>query len=57
VGLEVRARIGDRLAAGDPLAIVHLRDDDPGRLARVEASFTLGDGDVPPPVLMIERID
>ena len=57
VGLEIHARIGDRLAAGDPLAVAHLRSEDRERLERVAASFTLGDGEAPSPALMIERID
>jgi pyrimidine-nucleoside phosphorylase len=57
VGLMVRRRIGDRLAAGDRLAELHLAKDDAGAVARGRACFRLGEGPATAPELVIERVD
>src|SRR5207249_12195470 len=43
VGLMVRRRLGERIAAGDLLAEVHLAKSDPGAVQRVQACFTIAD--------------
>jgi hypothetical protein len=53
----VRRRIGDRLAAGDRLAELHLAKDDAGAVARARACFRLGEGPATAPELVIERVD
>ena len=54
VGIVVRAKIGDRIEAGEPIGEVHARDDDAAveAAARVNAALTLGEGDVAPPPLV-----
>ncbi len=54
VGIVVRAKIGVRLAAGDPIGEVHARDAGAAEeaAARVGAALTIGDGAVPPPPLV-----
>jgi thymidine phosphorylase len=56
VGIEVRARIGDRLAKGAPLAELHLAGPDAGISERFEACFTIGDEPVPAPALVLATI-
>jgi pyrimidine-nucleoside phosphorylase len=56
VGLIVRARLGDAVGAGDPLAEIHMRADDPGVVARAARCFTIGDQAGPPPALIIDRV-
>ncbi|MDH4168588.1 MAG: thymidine phosphorylase [Acidimicrobiia bacterium] len=57
VGITVVAKVGDPVAAGDPMAVLHYRDE--GRLARARAmaepAWSIGDPvEVPP--LVIERM-
>ncbi len=56
VGLVVHRRIGDRVAAGDVLADLHLSGVDDGALARASASFTIADAAPAPPALVLERV-
>ncbi len=53
VGLELRVEVGDRISAGDPLAVVHARDEAAaGHVTqRLRALVRLGDAD-PVPVLL-----
>jgi pyrimidine-nucleoside phosphorylase len=55
VGLMVRARIGDRVAAGDTVAELHLATADEAARARIERSFEIGDTGAAP-ALVLERI-
>jgi thymidine phosphorylase len=57
VGLMVRRRVGDRVAAGDLLAELHLAKDDPPAVERARACFRIGDGPAAAPELVIERLD
>ncbi len=59
VGLVVRAKIGDRLVAGEPIGWVHARSaDDAGEATRrVLSAITVSDGDVPPPPLVHRWIE
>jgi pyrimidine-nucleoside phosphorylase len=57
VGLMVRRRIGDRVAAGDLLAELHLAKDDTGAVERARACFRIGEGPAAAPQLVIERLD
>jgi thymidine phosphorylase len=57
VGLMVRRRIGDRVAAGDLLAELHLAKDDVGAVGRARACFRIGEGPGAEPALVIERVD
>lgn len=57
VGLSRVARIGDSLAAGDPLCLIHAADEAGLAAAEAElsAAFTLADSAAPPP-LIHERV-
>jgi pyrimidine-nucleoside phosphorylase len=57
VGLMVRRRIGDRVAAGDLLAELHLAKEDAGVVERARACFRIGEGPAAAPQLVIERVD
>jgi pyrimidine-nucleoside phosphorylase len=57
VGLIVRRRLGDRVAAGEGLAEVHLAAADPGAVQRVAACFTIADAGGPAPALILERVE
>jgi pyrimidine-nucleoside phosphorylase len=57
VGLMVRRRIGDRVAAGDLLAELHLANEDAGAIERARACFRIGEGPAAAPQLVIERVD
>ena len=57
VGLMVRRRLGDRVAAGEVLAEVHLARADPGAVERIEACFTIADVAPAAPALIIERVE
>jgi pyrimidine-nucleoside phosphorylase len=57
VGLMVRRRIGDRLAAGGLLAELHLAKEDAGAVERARACFCIGEGPAAGPQLVIERVD
>jgi pyrimidine-nucleoside phosphorylase len=56
VGIMVRARIGDRVEAGTPLAELHLAAPDESAVREAVASFTIGEGNTPAPELVLERI-
>jgi len=59
-GLVVRARIGDHIESGQPLAdvLVGEREVDPEAIAaRVRAAFTLGDESVEPRPLVLGTVD
>ncbi|HVS01550.1 MAG TPA: thymidine phosphorylase [Thermoanaerobaculia bacterium] len=56
VGLAVRARLGQRLEAGEELARIWLRRPDAGLAERVRQCFALGEEPVAPPPLVHERI-
>ena len=57
VGLMVRRRLGERIAAGDVLAEVHLAKSDPGVVQRAQACFTITDAAPAAPALIIERVE
>jgi thymidine phosphorylase len=57
VGLETLARIGDRVAKGDPLARLHLAADDPAAVARAAACYTIADGAPAKPALVLDRVN
>lgn len=57
VGLMVRRRLGDRIAAGDVLAEIHLAASDPGAVARAEGCFTIAEEAPAAPTLIIERVE
>ena len=50
----MRAKIGDRIEAGEPIGEIHARDDDAAAdaAARVNAALVLGEGEVTPPPLV-----
>ena len=54
VGIVLRAKIGDRIEAGEPIGEIHARDGDAAAdaAARVNAAFVLGEGEVTPPPLV-----
>lgn len=54
-GLEVLVRTGDRVEEGEPLAVVHAREDGAGARARdmAEAAFAIGDDPVAPRPLVL----
>jgi len=58
VGLVLAAKVGDRVAAGEPLLHVHAASDaDAARvLPRLAAAYTIGDTGVAPPPLIYEII-
>jgi len=57
VGLMVRRRLGDRVAAGDLLAELHLAQQDAGTVERARACFRIGEEPAAAPQLVIERVD
>jgi pyrimidine-nucleoside phosphorylase len=57
VGIVMRARIGDPVQAGAPLADLHLAEDRPDAAARALGCFQLANEAVSPPRLVIEAID
>ena len=56
VGITVKARLGDKLQAGDPLAVLHYNDESKANTAEpvLLDAFKLGDGAVTPPPLVYE---
>jgi len=54
VGIVVRAKVGDRIDAGQPIGEIHARNDDAAIEAagRVNEALTLGEGEVAPPPLV-----
>ncbi len=58
VGLSDVAMIGDRVEAGDPLAIVHGASDDQAEAiaADLAAAFTLSEGEVEEPPVILEGV-
>lgn len=59
VGITLRAKLGDRVSAGDPLAVVRYRDEAKweGLRERLAAAWTLGQSPPDLPELMLERVD
>jgi thymidine phosphorylase len=57
VGLVVRRRIGDPVAAGERLAELHLAQGDERSVGRARACFRVGAGPAAAPELVIERVD
>ena len=57
VGLMVRRRLGERIAAGEVLAEVHLAGSEPRAVERIEACFTIADAAPAAWPLVIERIE
>jgi len=58
VGVELRCKIGEKVRAGQPLAILHANDATNLTQARslVENAYTIVTGPVTPPPLIIERV-
>jgi len=58
VGVELVRKVGDRVTRGEPLAFLHANDETnlPQAMALVEDAYTVGDGPVTPPVLIVERV-
>jgi thymidine phosphorylase len=56
VGIMVRARIGDRVEPGMPLAELHLAGRDDSAVSEAVASFTIGGEITSVPELVLERI-
>ena len=56
VGITIKARLGDALAAGDPLAVLHYNDVTRADAAEptLRAAFELSDAPVTPPPLVYE---
>ena len=66
VGIVLQKKVGDQVAAGEPLAIIHARSDAAAESVadRVTAAFTIGERAAPRPLLLrrvtpsgIERLD
>lgn len=58
VGIEVLAKVGDEVAAGDPLAVLTHRPGDIGEAIRLASgAWEISDEPPVPPVLIHERID
>jgi len=57
VGVIVRRRIGDRVAAGETLAELHLAAANDRAVSEAVACFEIADGAVEGPALVLERID
>jgi pyrimidine-nucleoside phosphorylase len=59
VGVTVMAKLGDRVTAGDPLAIVRYSDESRWRAQRqhLTSAWDISSEDVEPPQLVIERFD
>ncbi len=56
VGMMVQRRIGDRVARGEAIGELHTAVSDPAAVAEAAACFTIRDGEVEPPPLLIQRI-
>jgi pyrimidine-nucleoside phosphorylase len=56
VGMMVRARIGERVAAGAPLAEVHLAQEEVDAVRQAAACFVIGEERVPVPPLVLEEV-
>jgi pyrimidine-nucleoside phosphorylase len=59
VGVSLRAKLGDRVSAGDPLAVVRYGDEAKweGLRDRLAAAWTLGQSQPDLPELVLERVD
>ncbi len=57
VGLVVGRRIGDRIAAGEALAEVHMTRRDDALVERVRDCFVIGEAPAAAPALVVDRID
>jgi pyrimidine-nucleoside phosphorylase/thymidine phosphorylase len=59
VGLVLRKKVGDRVAHGEPLLVVHRNpggEPQPQVTARVLAAYRIGPGPAAPPPLILERM-
>jgi pyrimidine-nucleoside phosphorylase len=58
VGIVLHKKVGDRVAAGEPLATIHYNAEAKAQRARqlIEASCAIADGSPPPPRPLIHRI-
>jgi pyrimidine-nucleoside phosphorylase len=59
VGLVLRKKVGDPVARGEPLLVVHRNpgsEPQPRVAARVQAAFAIGPGPAAPPPLILERM-
>jgi thymidine phosphorylase len=59
VGLVLVKKVGDRVAAGEPLLLVHRNgggEPQPRVAARVLAAYRIGPGPVVPAPLILERM-
>lgn len=57
VGIDLRKKPGDAVAAGEALAVVRTRDDAASTVARIAAAFTVGDRAPEVAPLVMGRID
>jgi pyrimidine-nucleoside phosphorylase len=57
VGIVIHRRLGEAVRPGEPLAELHLRDDDRAPIAATAGCFTISDGPRPAPALVIERVE
>ena len=58
VGLMLHKKVGDRVAAGEPVATLHYNDPDrlPGAQAHLQGAFSLGATAPPPSLLVLETL-
>lgn len=58
VGLEILRKVGERVEKGAPLAILHVNDETNLAQAKslVARAFTIGEGPIAPPPLIVERV-
>jgi pyrimidine-nucleoside phosphorylase len=59
VGISVRAKLGDRVSAGDPLAVARYSDESrwASQRNRLASAWEIDDKHVDPPRLVVERIE
>lgn len=58
VGIELHRKVGEQVAAGEPLATLHVNDEANLEQARtmVEEAYKIGEGPTTPPPLIVKRI-
>lgn len=58
VGVLVQAKVGDRVAGAEPLAVVHAADEQSAAVAakRIQAAYTFSASAVPPLSMILDRI-
>lgn len=56
VGIEMLAKIGDELSAGEPLARVFADRQDPAIISRVSGAITIGDSQADWPDFIVEHV-